>query len=267
MTDTKPGEAANENTPAVIIEASYDDPIDHSLWIHKDLVKVREPYAVGPPRAEESFGDVDSWAGYVKRFGFGSTLLSWNGAGLRAVLDYHANDGLEGTPGRCQWNATLPFYKSPEWKAWAEFATGQAVPHKKAVERLEDLSEDITDPPAADLMNLLRNLRSTVNATAQTELLPDGTTRIGFSQDKAVKGISDMALPPEFTIAIPVLKGRDKRYKLAVKIRASVDDQAHLALRFSIPQAERALEMVYAELVAEAKALLGDGFSLLRAAG
>lgn len=270
MPDTLPGEAANDRTPAVVIEATYKDPRTGALYVHTDLVAAQPAWAdeehIGPAKADERFGDIDSWAAYVQRYASPTSppFLAWNSQGLRAVLDYH---GERGGGNRCQWLASMPFEKSPEWCHWRDLVGSSPWAHKKAVERLEDLSEDITDPPAGDLMNLLRNLRSTVNATAQTELLPDGTTRIGFTQDKAVKGISDVALPPEFTIAIPVLNGRDKRYKLAVRVRANVDDQAHLALRFSIPQAERALEMVYAELVAEAKALLGDGFSLLRAAG
>jgi hypothetical protein len=117
-------------------------------------------------------------------------------------------------------------------------------------------------------MALLGSMRATVNKSAQTELRPDGTTSVTWSDAKNIAargGTTD--LPPEFTITIPVLKGHDVRYKLAVRLRASVDDQARLALRFSIPLAERALEAVFSDRVAAAKLLLGDGFVILRAAG
>ena len=76
-----------------------------------------------------------------------------------------------------------------------------------------------------------------------------------------------MELPPVITIAIPVLKGHGVFYQMDVRLRAFVDDASHLSLRFSLPTAERVLEEVYAEKVAEAKGLLGDAFKLLRAAG
>lgn len=272
MSDTLPGEAANERTPAVVVDATYKDPRTGALYVHHDLDAAQPAWAdeehISPPRADEKFGDVESWAKYVTQYiGPGPDLppfLTWNSVGLRAVLDYHEHVDQAG---RCQWLASMPFEKSPEWNHWRELVAQSPWAHRKAVERIEDLAEDITDPMAAELMNLLRNLRSTVNATAQTELLPDGTTRVGFTQDKAVRGVSDMALPPEFTITIPILKGHDVRYKLAVRLRASVDNDAHLTLRFSIPTAERALEAVYSDQVAAARQLLGDGFPLLRAAG
>jgi hypothetical protein len=261
---------AAEPDTAVIVAATYKDPQTGALYVHSDLVKAAEPWAdethIPPPKADEKFGDVESWAEYVKAFAVtdNAPFLTWSSQGLRAVLDYH--EGID-SPGRLQWTAAHPFQRSPEWEHWRDVVAQSPWGHKRAVERLEDLSEDITEPVPSELMNLLRNLRTTVNANAQTELLPDGTTRVGFVQDKAVRSISDVALPPEIHIAIPILKGHDVRYKLAVRLRASVDDQAHLTLRFSIPNAERVLEAVYADQVAMAKTLLGMGYLLLRAAG
>lgn len=223
---------------------------------------------MGPPWAEESFGDIESWVAYLKRFGgIGEfePLATWNSAGLRAVLDYHQSVA---NAGHMKWTATLPFLKSPEWTAWMGIATGHGIPQAKAVEFLDDHSPDITDPDAATLMAILSSLRASVNKSASTEMRPDGTTSVTWNDAKNVATRGTPAdLPPEFSITIPILKGHDVRYKLTVKLRASVDDQAHLALRFSTPTAERALEAVYAELVASAKALLGDGYMLLRAAG
>lgn len=68
-------------------------------------------------------------------------------------------------------------------------------------------------------------------------------------------------------VAIPVLVGDVTKWEIKVRMRVSVDDAAHLRFRFSIVNAERVLEQVYAERVAEAKGLLGEAFPLLRAAG
>jgi hypothetical protein len=121
-------------------------------------------------------------------------------------------------------------------------------------------------------MNLLRTLRTTVNKSAQTELRADGTTSVSYTDDKGIAARGGtIDLPSEFTIAIPVLKGhvgsdgKPVVYSLKVRLRASVDDQARLTLRFTIPTAERALEEVFADRVQLAERLL-DGYDVLRAA-
>ena len=274
MTETNPAEGdINADAQTIILAPSVQDPESGALWIHRDYMNVIEPYAaeqhVGPIKAEESFGDVESWVSYVQEYAadMGGRFLTWNAQALRAVMDY--TDGNEA--GRNQWIARCPFTRSAEWEAWTRTATGQGIPHKKAIEFFEDHAEDITEPSPAELTNLLRLLRSNVTANATTELRPDGTTFVGFNQDKSVKAGS-VDLPPEFQIAIPVLRGhvdadgKAVRYALTVRLRASVGDDAHLALRLSIPAAERVLEEVFAERVQSAKELLGDEFKILRAA-
>jgi hypothetical protein len=268
-----------QNTaPRLTIAPSFQAP-DGSVYVHQDLVKVVEPWAVeahvGPIRGAEKFGDVESWVAYVARYAGTSEhepLLTWSEAGLRAVLDYHSAD-LDA--GRCQWTALHPFERSDQWRAWSRLADGQARSQKQAIEALEDLAEDIQEPSAADLVGILRKLRASVNATAETELLPDGSTSVSFKKDSRVQS-GEVSLPPEFAIQIPVLKGHTEHkngkavpvlYRVTVRLRPSTDDQARLTFRFSMPTAERVLEAVYADRVAAAKALLGPDRALLRSVG
>lgn len=276
MSDTLPRQHDHEY--AVAVAASVRDERTGALWVHKDLVQVKQAWDdethVGPPAAHESFGDVESFASYVKRFaGAGelAPLLTWNSQGLHAVLDYHTD---QTAAGRLQWISNHPFDRSPEWKAWMALADGHAKGQREAIEALEDRGAEIVEPTPAELMNLLRTLRVTVNKSAQTELRPDGSTSVQWMDDKNIAargGTTD--LPSEFTIAIPVLKGHVDNdgkpvvYALKVRLRATVNDQARLALRFTIPSAERALESVFADRVAAARAALGDQFEILRAAG
>lgn len=258
--------------PHLTIAGSYKDPETNGLYVHKDLVEVVAPFAeeahISPMQVHESFGDVESFVAYVQRYGMTATThLTWNSRGLRAVLDYADSD--DRAPGRCQWTATLPFVVSREWQTWMQFANGQARSQKEAVERLEDLAADIRKPSPADLMAILRTLRTTVNSQSETELRPDGTAKVEFARDSKLTG--SVELPSLIQIAIPALKGhtdddgRPVMYGLDVKLRASIDDNAKLTLRFTIPNAERVLEAVYEERVVAAKALLGDEFALLRA--
>jgi uncharacterized protein YfdQ (DUF2303 family) len=278
MADTTlPSEPTDKSTaPRVVVPAYHHDTATGATWIHKDLVQVIAPYAdeehLGPIRAVEAFGDVESWVSYVKEYSTadGATFITWNGIGLHAVLDYHSGN----LAGRQQWKATMPFVRSAEWQAWTFLANGRAHSQREAIEFLEDHALDVVEPASADLTSLLRSLRGTVTKAASTTLNEDGSTHVSFEGSAGARAQNGSAdLPSHFTIGIPILKGhtgadgKGVLYRLDVRLRASVDDQARLQLRFGIPNAERALEDVYSDRVAAAKQLLGDGFSVLRAAG
>lgn len=255
----------------LIIAPSWTDDATGAVYVHKDLVQAQAPWAneehVSPVRVEEALGDVESWCEYIKRHASiepDHSLLTWNQKGLRAVLDY---------PNRRQWVTAHPFVQTPEFRAWLSFANGGAHEQKKAVEFLEDHAPDIFEPAQGDLLNLMRQLTANAAATATVESREDGTADVSFARTASVSsGPNKALLPGEITIQIPVLRGHIEengaivRYKLVLKVRASVDPNAHLALRFTMPQAEVVLEQVYAERVASAKELLGDGYTILRAA-
>lgn len=261
-----------EALPHLIIEPTVRDETTGALWVHKDYEIAIAPFEheghVGPVKADERFGDIVGWAAYVKTFADVGRLpfITWSAAGLRAVLDYHENATNPDAAGRMQWIASHPFEPTPQWKAWSNFATNHGIAQSKVVEFLEDHAPDIHEPDEATLLNLLRGLRATANATATTEMRPDGTAKVAFVADRQVRGNGDVELPAEITIAIPVIKGHPDIFKLVLKVRASVDSNAHLELRFNMPQAEVVLEQVYDELVAKAKEALGNDFPIYRSA-
>ena len=259
--------ALEPSAPHLVLAPAWVDPTTQALYVHRDLVEVRRDWAVkeyvGPPRVDQTFGDTGSWASYVLLYGSpDQTLATWNAHGLHAVLDYH---DLDRKPGRCAWIARRPFVVGPEWAAWSAFANGAAISQRQAVERLEDLADDIVEPAAADLMSLLRVLRANVKASAETALRPDGSTSISWSQDKQLtKAGNATELPGSLKLALPVLKGQSERWEVGCRLRVSVDDQAHLTLRLALVNPDRVLERVYAEEVAVAAKLL-DSYALLRA--
>ena len=272
---TEPTIVNQSTAPLLAIDSSYTAP-DGSVYVHVDLVREVDAWAVEehipPAKAHERFGDIESFAVYTLAFSNGTTsLITWNSAGLRATLDYHnwAADDV----GRCQWTAEYAFAPSPEWLAWTALANGQPIAHKAALERLEDLAADIVSPAPLDLIAILRGLRATASSTVAVDLRPDGTSKVEATNDSRVKGPSSVDLPSELTLAIRVLKGhvdKDGRsviYRVPVRLRLSVSDDARLSLRLSMPSADRILEDVYADRVALAKELLGSEFRVLRAAG
>jgi hypothetical protein len=282
MLDTQPTDP-NVPKPANVltIAPAYVDPVSGATYVHQDLRATGSAWAaedhIPPIQTKENFGDVESWVAYVQRFAGadtseGAPLLTWSERGLAAILDYHGEDG---TPARCAWKAMHSFERASQWNRWSLLANGQARGQKAVLESLEDYADDIAEPTPADLLTVLRTLRATASAAADTELLADGSTKVVWQKQTGVKS-AEMNLPPEFLIRIPVLKGHTETnkegklvpvlYQLAVRLRASVDDSAHLTFRLSMPNAERVLEAVFADRVAAAQALLGEEHKLYRAA-
>lgn len=276
---TLPAEYQGQEAAAshIVVNPFYKDEETGELYIHKDLVKTREAFAdeahIGPIATAAKFGDLTSWAQYLSLYGLGAqSYVTWNAKGISAVLDYHGRAGdTLGAPGRAAWFADYPFLPTPEWAAWRKIATGEPIAHEKAVEFLDDRLNDIVEPASTVLLNILRKLRANTTATADTELRPDGTAHIKFEKNDKVTSDGDIDLPAEFEILVPVMKGHvdvDEKpvlYRLVVKLRVSIVN-SHLFLRFTLPAQERVMEQVYADMVAEARAQLGDGFVILRAA-
>ena len=224
---------------------------------------------IGPFRAGERLGDIESWCAFVDRFSTDDVepLLTWSDKGLKATLDY----GLMDAPGHRQAVAEHPFLRTRQWEAWQWIAGGNAIGQKALIEALEDHRQDIQEPDAATVVGLIRSLRANVNVAAESELESNGNTKLSFSRQTT----TSVELPPSLTIGIPVLRGHTVAdangvhgpvlYAIEVLIRVDVLDQGKLAFRLSMPNAEQALEDAVTDRVATAKELLGDAYTLLRA--
>lgn len=261
------------SAPHMVLAPYYRDPVNGAVYVHKDLIQVVAPgedethaAILKPVAAAEAFGDVESWAAYVLRFGDpAQAFLTWNTSGLRAVLDYHDE---EREPGRCQWQATHKFVQSPALLEWVKLAGGQWT-QKQVVEKFEDMADTIIAPSAADITGILSMLRSHVNTQATVTLKPDGGSKMEFSKDAGIKGAGD--LPATITVRVPVLvghvdsDGRAVTYDLTVRMRLTPTEQG-VMFRFAVQNLEATLEDAYADRVAAARVALGDGYPILRAA-
>lgn len=288
---TQPAQAddqpESDRPPYLVLDPQIKDPDSGARWVHKDYILAVQPYAEEEHRAYIStsvdFGDLTSWADYMARFAEPAvSAVFWNSVGLRADLAYHATREMRNdqptsaAAWRAQtvnWQAVYPFKPTPEWAAWAATANGQAISHAKIVEFLDEHLDDVQEPPALVLMNVLRKLRASTKYEAETELRENGTAAVSFRKDDKVVGDAEVELPGEIEIVIPIMRGHVDaigepiNYKLVVKVRATVQDGA-LFLRLSIPAKDKVLEQVYDDLVSSARELLGsDGPPIYRTAG
>jgi uncharacterized protein YfdQ (DUF2303 family) len=270
--DTDQGQSA----PHLTID-SYYKADDGSEWLRMGdrYEQIVAPWSVEshirPFRADENLGDVESFCAFVERFSTTDQppLLTWGTKGLRAVLDFGTMDA----PGRGAVTAFHPFETTRQWRIWERMAA-QAHSQKALVEALEEHRLDVRDPDAATLVGLIRALRVNVNVSTESELEPNGNTKLSFLKNTT----TSIELPPSITIGIPVLKGHTAPddngvegpvlYELDVLIRVDIledGDKKRPVFRLTIPNAEQALEDAVADRVAAAKDLLGDKYPLYRA--
>lgn len=279
---------APQTAPRLTIAPSYTAP-DGSVYVHQDYNKVVGEWGVEshipPTNRTERFGSVEAWAAYVTDYAHadGAHLFTWSEWGLRAILDY-IGPGQE--PGRCTWKAEHQFEQTPQWRRWTELANGRARGQQELLEALEDNADDIVEPVPAEIQRLLRTMRGTVSATAESTLNEDGSYSVSWNRSATVKvgGGKDTTFPNEIKIAIPVFKGHVEtievkdddgtvtgerlapvRFGLKVRIRVNPDNDGHLLFRLSMPDREAALEKALANRVQAAEVALGDGYDLLRA--
>lgn len=275
----KQDQAVAAIAPHLVVTPFYEDKETGELYVHGDLVRVREAWEkeahVGPIAVTEKFGDVKSWAYYVLRFRQAPPppYLTWNNAGLKAVLDYHNSDG---TPGRSLWWAFHGFKLTKEFTDWRNFAGGQELNQVKAVEFLESHQDHITTPASADILKVVSDLRGSFKAEMVAEVLPNGGTKLMAKQDRTVI----TQLPTELLITVPVLVGQTENYEndagetkgrpvawdLKIRVRAVVSNEGVASLRFILQDTERLLETIFQEQVAVAEEHLGGVFTILRAA-
>lgn len=265
-----------QTAPRLTIAPSVKDATG-AEWVHQDYERATQPWEVEqhikPTDRTERFGSVEAWAAYVDAYTMlgGAHLLTWSETGLRAVLDYIDSNGQ---PGRCTWIAVHPFEQTVPWRRWTELANGRPRSQRELLEALEDNAEDIVDPPAADVVGLLRKMRATVNATAETTLNADGTSSVSWQKSSQVNN-EGTTLPAEIVIAVPVFKGHTAanddgklvpvRFAVKVRVRVSVGDDAKLAFRLSMPTREATLELALSDRVEAAGSELGEGYDILRA--
>jgi uncharacterized protein YfdQ (DUF2303 family) len=192
--------------------------------------------------ASPTFNNVVSFAEYVNKFKADRLMLASNaltfnpkaGSGLpivRAALDYHLPDG----PSRYTHTATLQFALTNEAQNWFGGEEKRMVQHD-FVDFIEDNMHRISDPPGADLMELIQELTITEKSTFKSrKRKPDGSFSVEYTDEAEGKtgagGFVDV--PGTFRIKIPLFEGDDFAAEL------------HCRMRFKVRPGGLGLEMWY----------------------
>ena len=250
------------------IAASYRDPINGALYVHRDFDLAVDAWKDGdriPPITEKiMLGSVKAWAAYISRYGKPeTTFMTWDSRCLRATLNYHTAD----EPGRASWEASYYFTETEQFKRWYRALGASRIDHQTFVELLEDGLDDIVEPEKLSVLDIVRTLRVTSKSTGSAEIRKDGTTEVSFNQDAQVRGSASgqTELPSNIRISVNVFEGEEMTpFFLNVRLRVEIDADGKVGFRLSALDLEDVLRDIREELVGHAQELLADYAGILK---
>lgn len=195
-------------------------------------------------KAGENFVEPDSLALYVNRFKTLTTILmaSLSRRTITARLDYHhKQEGMAvdsdfneldirvPKPQLDQHHAALKCEFDPDYAKWRALF-GQQIDQQTYAEFIEDMLHTIAQPPAADLLDAVSELKLHRDAKFSNKVdLRGGKLNLTYEEDDTqVSG--KMALPESIVIVCPMYQG-DEPIAIHAKLRYRLKDGV---LRFII---------------------------------
>ena len=182
---------AGTATPAVVIGA-------------QQKIESVEGLLGAPVRIKQNrkFDDLRGFVEYANAFKTEGTAAFASRERIQVVFDYH-------TPEKPQWGAHVIefFYKrSTRWQLWEQH-NNKWMSQEDFADFLDSGLEEITSPVQADVLELVKNFRSTVNAEAESQIGADGTH---FSYRQTVRGSAkktDITIPEFLTVRVSPFNG------------------------------------------------------------
>lgn len=174
---------------------------------------------------------------------------------VTVILDDHNT----ARPGWGDHRAVLKLDYSDPFKAWHTIHSKQQVPQDEMADFLEEHAHEVTDPHGADLLELARTFTATVSGQfARSRNALNGTTQLTWVEEVDGRGgkASDLTVPNEITITVPLLHGQQPRpitCRFSYRVRSG---QLTLGLKIL-----RLQELVAEEVTAAARTA-SDGLDL-----
>lgn len=178
-----------------------------------------EPWAAEPERRKGTvcFDESESFASYVNEFKAPPATRLYASLSSRALTAVLNDDepGREDAP-HGAWRdhrAVLSVKTTPEWDRWRK-ADGHLVSQGEFAEHLELNLGDITEPVAADLVEIARSFTASTDVQFRSAVnLQTGETRFAYDENTQAQatgsGGSSIDIPRVFTLALAVFQGTD----------------------------------------------------------
>ncbi len=138
----------------------------------------------------------------------------------RAIFDDHTADGA----GHRDHTAELALTYSAEWDAWATFDR-KLVPAPEFADFIDEWRHTISDPPTADLLDLVRNFRATKKVTYGRDIVEkSGDITLEWSEETTAGHRSGTLEIPEGLMLIMAPFDGAAPVQLRARFRYKVDD-------------------------------------------
>lgn len=217
------------------------------VWIKPDGEFVdAEEFGQRPRRKQEqvTLATSDSLGHYVnKHLVKGATELYADVDTIRvvAVLD----DSTANNPGWGVHRATLQLRHTPEWKHWLGKDNNLMAQDDFAL-HIEDGLNEITSPPAADMLELAQTFQANVGVTfSQAIRLADGQRQLTYSEEQtsAAGKHGQIVVPGEFELLLPCFEG-GKTYEVTARLRHRLRD-GRLTIGYKLVRPHDVLELAF----------------------
>lgn len=148
--------------------------------------------------------------------------------------------------------AVFPMVYTPEWKAWTE-KDQKTMGQEAFCDFLEDHQKEIVSPNGSELLEMVANFRQMTRVEYGSSYRgSDGQIMLEYKERKEGAGGKDMALPAEFVLHLPVIKGAEEMttYEVKARLRVRVDSDTHrltlqyMLVRPDVPQDNAISDMV-----------------------
>lgn len=192
-------------------------------WDHEPFAPYRRR-----PAGDFQLDTEQAFAAYVEMHGVeGETCVyaRQGGLSLTAILNDHPHDREESGGGWRDWQAYLRLEHGRAWDAWTAIQE-RWLPQSGFIDMLEDRINDVVNPPATDLLDLVSHFSAhkTVNFRSATQL---GTGAVQLMYEETITGAGgradQMTVPERIEVALDPIKGDDP-FKVRARLRWRIDE-------------------------------------------
>lgn len=216
-----------------------------------DLEDHLQKYADRPRRKEGTvqLTDAASLVAYVKAHKLPATAIyaDWRNKRIVAVLNDHETGG----PGWGDHQAVLTLTLTPEWCVWKQ-RDGVLSNQEEFAEHIEDHASDISEPPAADMLELAQTFHasSSVDFKSQTRLA-SGQVQLRYEETIQAKAgqSGNLTIPPGFLLLLSVFEGMDP-VEISARLRYRLRE-GHLSIGYKLDRPDNAIRAAVDAVVAE----------------
>lgn len=179
--------------------------------------------------------DVPSFVAYFGKHGDEHSEIYADRQALTvtAVVNAHSVDGPDWGDHRL----VLRLKHSDQFTAWQQTG-GRNMPQVAFAEFIEDHRSDITDPPGADMLELVQTFQALTKVTFKSgTVLHSGQRQISYVEEIDARAGSkgNLVIPQTFTLALPIFDGATEADAVTARLRYRIDD-GRLLLGFVLDQ-------------------------------